>query len=190
MIFQEPMASLNPAIPVGKQVEEVLLLHAPQMGAAERQRRVVELFTLTHLPGPADDRHALPAPDLRRPVPACGHRHGAGDAPGPPDRRRADDRPRQSRRKAQILSLIRELKEKHGPRHPLHTHDFGVVAEIADRIAVMQAGRIVEVGTAEQILNAPREPTRKSSSAQCRAWCPSIAGGRIRTRRRCSRSSA
>ena len=161
MIFQEPMASLNPGMVVGRQVEEVLELHAPQMSAQQRQQRVQELFTQTHLPDPpAIARrypHQISGGQCQRVViaMALAMRPALLIADEPTT---ALDVTTQ----AQILSLVRELKEVHGHGILFITHDFGVVAEIADRIAVMQAGRLVEVGTAEQILNEPREAyTRK-----------------------------
>ena len=131
------------------------------MSAQQRQQRVQELFTQTHLPDPpAIARrypHQISGGQCQRVViaMALAMRPALLIADEPTT---ALDVTTQ----AQILSLVRELKEVHGHGILFITHDFGVVAEIADRIAVMQAGRLVEVGTAEQILNEPREAyTRK-----------------------------
>src|SRR4051812_6491773 len=161
MIFQEPMAALNPAIPIGRQLEEVFELHAPEMGGEERRRRMLELFASTHLPDPEAIAkrypHQISGGQCQRVVIAMALAMNPAlliaDEPTT-----ALDVTTQAR----ILQLVRELKEDHGHGILFITHDFGVVTEVADRIAVMQQGRIVETGPAEQILNAPKHPyTRK-----------------------------
>jgi peptide/nickel transport system ATP-binding protein len=156
-IFQEPMAALNPAIPVGRQLEEVFELHAPAMGASERRKRTLELFASTHLPDPEGIAgrypHQISGGQCQRVVIAMALAMNPAlliaDEPTT-----ALDVTTQAR----ILELVRELKTVHRHGILFITHDFGVVSEIADRIAVMQQGRIVETGPAEQILNAPQHP--------------------------------
>jgi peptide/nickel transport system ATP-binding protein len=156
-IFQEPMAALNPAIPVGRQLEEVFELHAPELSRAERRNRMLELFASTHLPDPEAIAqrypHQISGGQCQRVVIAMAlAMHPAlliADEPTT-----ALDVTTQAR----ILQLVRELKEVHGHGILFITHDFGVVTEVADRIAVMQQGKIVETGDARQVLNAPRHP--------------------------------
>ena len=157
MIFQEPMAALNPAMTIGQQVGEVFELHAPQMSKAERKARVLELLASTHLPEPpriaASYPHQLSGGQCQRVVIAMALAMNPAlliaDEPTT-----ALDVTTQ----AQVLHLINELKDKHQHGILFITHDFGVVAEVADRIAVMQAGKLVELGTAEQVLNRPKHP--------------------------------
>ena len=156
MIFQEPMAALNPTLTIGRQIDEVVAVHRP-LPRAERRRQAIELFRAVHLPDPEAITHAYP------------HQLSGGQ------RQRAmiamalilepaiiiADEPTTAldvTTQAQILSLIHELRQQHRAGILFITHDFGVVAEIADRVAVMQQGRVVEFGTARQILDAPRHP--------------------------------
>jgi len=154
MIFQEPMAALNPAIRIGAQVEEVFDIHAPEMPPAERRARVLELLGAMHLPDPAAiaERfpHQISGGQCQRIVIAMALAWNPAlliaDEPTT-----ALDVTTQ----AQIIRLIRELRDTHGHGILFVTHDFGVVADIADRVAVMQRGRIVEMGSADQVLNHP-----------------------------------
>jgi peptide/nickel transport system ATP-binding protein len=156
MIFQEPMAALNPIMTIGRQIDEVVATHLA-LPRAERRRRALELFRAVHLPDPNAIIDAYP------------HQLSGGQ------RQRAmiamalilepaiiiADEPTTAldvTTQAQILSLIHELRQRHRSSILFITHDFGVVAEIADRVAVMQQGRLVECGTAEQVLNAPTHP--------------------------------
>lgn len=154
MIFQEPMASLNPAMSVGRQIEEVLAIHVPAMPAAERRARVLALIADTHLPDPeaiaARFPHQLSGGQCQRVVIAMALALSPllllADEPTT-----ALDVTTQ----AQILKLIRELCVKNGHGILFVTHDLGVVADIADRVAVMQDGKLLEIGTAEDILLRP-----------------------------------
>jgi peptide/nickel transport system ATP-binding protein len=154
MIFQEPMTALNPVVPAGKQIEEMLITHT-NMPARERTRKVIELMTSVNLPEPERMRHSYP------------HQLSGGQrqrvmiamalALDPP--LLIADEPTTAldvTTQAQILKLIKELQTDHGTGVLFITHDFGVVAEIADRVAVMQWGRIVETGETEQILGDPQ----------------------------------
>jgi peptide/nickel transport system ATP-binding protein len=156
MIFQEPMTALNPVLTIGRQIEEAIEAH--QSAAPEaRRRRVLEMLCAVHLPEPARMYNAYPHQV------SGGQRQRAMIAMAlmlEPDILIADE-PTTAldvTTQAQILALIREIQTTRRMAVLFITHDFGVVAEIADRIAVMQQGRLVEHGPAEEILGAPREP--------------------------------
>jgi len=165
MIFQEPMAALNPAIRIGRQVEEIFEIHAPQMGAAERRERMLALLESTQLPEPPrianSFPHQLSGGQCQRVVIAMALAMN-------PDLLIADE-PTTAldvTTQAQVLKLIRELRGRGQHGILFITHDFGVVAEIADRIAVMEGGRLVEIGERDQVLQAPRHAyTRKLIAA-------------------------
>jgi peptide/nickel transport system ATP-binding protein len=156
MIFQEPMTALNPLLTIGRQIEEVIEVHRRD-GGLERRRRVAEILAAVHLPEPERIAHAYP------------HQLSGGQ------RQRAmiamalvlgpecliADEPTTAldvTTQAQILGLIREVQRERRTAVMFITHDFGVVAEVADRIAVMQSGRIVEAGEAKRVLSAPAHP--------------------------------
>ncbi len=154
MIFQEPMTALNPVLRIGAQIDEVLEIHRSGDGAA-RRARVLDLLAAVNLPGPQQILSAYPH-QL-----SGGQRQRAMIAMAlalEPDILIADE-PTTAldvTTQAQILKLISELQRKKGMGVIFVTHDFGVVAEVADRIAVMQHGRLVEQGPAAQVLNDPR----------------------------------
>ncbi|MDR3514940.1 MAG: ABC transporter ATP-binding protein [Azospirillaceae bacterium] len=165
MIFQEPMASLNPAIPVGRQIAEVMEIHAPTMPVAERRQRVIDLITDTNLPDPpAIARrfpHQLSGGQCQRIVIAM--------ALAMNPKLLLADEPTTAldvTTQAQILKLVRRLCGIHGHGILFVTHDFGVVADIADRVAVMQEGRLVEIGPVDDILHRAIHPyTRRLVAA-------------------------
>jgi oligopeptide/dipeptide ABC transporter ATP-binding protein len=156
MIFQEPMTSLNPVTTVGSQVSEAIELHANTSGEAARNR-VLELFSLVGIPDPKSRYAAYPhqlSGGLKQRVMiamAMAMRPKLLIADEPTTALDATIR-------AQILELLRDLSAKTGTAVLLITHDFGVVNEVADRVAVMYAGRIVEEGTRVELLGAPRHP--------------------------------
>jgi peptide/nickel transport system ATP-binding protein len=157
MIFQEPMAALNPAIPVGQQIMEVFELHARQMTLAARRERALDLIKSMQLPEPeriaASYPHQLSGGQCQRVIIAMALAMS-------PEVLIADE-PTTAldvTTQAQVLKLIRELRAAHGHTILFITHDFGVVAEIADRIAVMRHGRIIEMGEARQVLTQPQHP--------------------------------
>ncbi len=160
MIFQEPMTALNPLLTIGEQILEVIEVHRPEL-RQQAFKRVIEVLADVHLPNPEQIVHAYP------------HQLSGGQ------RQRAmiamalvlepkcliADEPTTAldvTTQAQILKLIRELQHKHHTSVVFITHDFGVVAEIADRIAVMESGRVVEVNRAEALLTAPQHPYTKT----------------------------
>jgi len=153
MIFQEPMTALSPLMRIGQQIEEVMMVHT-SMSPTQRRDLTMQLLNDVHLPDP--DRvyssypHQLSGGQRQRVVIAM--------ALALEPKLIIADEPTTAldvTTQAQILHLIKELQKKHGTAVLFITHDFGVVAEIADRVAVMQHGKLVEVGLAEQVLNAP-----------------------------------
>ncbi|CAO3380925.1 ABC transporter ATP-binding protein [Azospirillum argentinense] len=156
MIFQEPMTALNPLMRVGDQIDEVLRYHTT-LDRAARRARVVELLASVGLPEPDHLRRSYP---FRL---SGGQRQRVMIAMAlavEPDILIADE-PTTAldvTTQKQILELIQDIQAKRRMGVMFITHDFGVVAEIAHRVAVMQRGRIVELGTAEEVLNHPKHP--------------------------------
>ena len=153
MIFQEPMTALNPVLTVGDQIDEMLRIHTG-LGAAERRAKSVEIMAAMRLPSRSASTEFIRTSSRAASGSASWSRpHGA--RPGSPDRGRADHRPRRHHASADP-ALIKDLQHRRGTGVLFITHDFGVVAEIADRVAVMQHGRIVEQGTAADVLRRPQ----------------------------------
>ena len=156
MIFQEPMTALNPCYTVGDQIEEVFLSHT-DMPKAERKARTLALLTEVRMPDPprihASYPHQLSGGQRQRIVIAMAL---ALD----PSLLIADE-PTTAldvTTQAQILSMFRDLRRTRGAGIMLVTHDFDVVAEVADKVVVMQRGVVVEQGTADEVLNRPKHP--------------------------------
>jgi peptide/nickel transport system ATP-binding protein len=154
MIFQEPMTALNPVMRCGEQIDEVLATHTA-MSAAERRARVAEIIRDVHLP------------DAERMIASYPHQLSGGQ------RQRImiamalvlnpklliADEPTTAldvTTQAQILALIREMQRLHGTGVLFITHDFGVVAEIADRVAVLRRGELVEFAPVAELLAHPQ----------------------------------
>src|SRR3954464_9763080 len=164
MIFQEPMTALNPVVPVGRQIDEVLRAHT-RLDAKARKKRILDMMEQARLPQVerifASYPHRLSGGQRQRIMIAMAlvlePKLLIADEPTT-----ALDVTTQK----QILTLIRDLQRDHGTAVPFITHDMGVVAEIADRVAVMRQGRLVETGTLQQILRKPAmEYTRNLLSA-------------------------
>lgn len=156
MIFQDPMTSLNPTMMVGKQISESLMEHQ-QLSKKEAKEKSIELIASVGITEPEKRYRQYPhqlSGGMRQRIViaialACNPRILIADEPTT-----ALDVTIQ----AQILELIKELKNKNELSIIFITHDLGVVANVADRVAVMYAGKIVEYGTAEDIFLDPRHP--------------------------------
>jgi len=159
MIFQEPMSALNPVMKVGDQIAEVMAVHQLYPGAA-RTARVLELLRLVGLPDPQTLQHAYP---FRL---SGGQRQRVMIAMAlalEPAILIADE-PTTAldvTTQAQILKLIKDIQSAMHMAVMFITHDFGVVADIADRVLVMEKGLVVEQGAAQEILNRPQHPYTK-----------------------------
>jgi peptide/nickel transport system ATP-binding protein len=156
MIFQEPMTSLNPLMRIGAQVDETLMVHR-RLGRQAARTRTLELLAMVQLPDPEALAEAYPhqlSGGMRQRVMiamalACEPSLLIADEPTT-----ALDVTVQ----AQILALLSRLKDRLGMALILITHDLGVVAEIADRVLVMYAGRAVESGSVDDVLDRPAHP--------------------------------
>ncbi|MGE5676100.1 MAG: ABC transporter ATP-binding protein [Mycobacterium leprae] len=156
MIFQEPMSALNPVFPVGQQIAEAVMLHEKKT-KEEAWTRAVEMLTLVGIPEPEVRARQFPhqfSGGMRQRAMiaialACNPKLLIADEPTT-----ALDVTIQ----AQILDLLRELKSKLKMSILLITHDMGVAAEMADRVVVMYAGKVVEEGTVEQLFDQPHHP--------------------------------
>ena len=174
MIFQEPMTSLNPVFTVGYQVREAINEHLG-LPDKEAHERVMELFKLVGIPAPERRVHDYPhqlSGGMRQRVMiamalSCRPKLLIADEPTT-----ALDVTIQ----AQILELMGELRERHDMGILLITHDLGVIAEMADEVVVMYAGKVVERGTVEQIFEDPQHPYTQGLLA-------SIPGRRTRGKR-------
>jgi peptide/nickel transport system ATP-binding protein len=155
MIFQEPMTALNPVMTCGKQIDELLATHS-RLNGAERRAQTLGILERVQIS------------DVQRVYEAYPHQLSGGQ------RQRImiamalvlkpalliADEPTTAldvTTQAQILSLIRELQRERGTGVLFVTHDFGVVSEIADRVAVMRHGELIEIGTTREVLSNPRQ---------------------------------
>ena len=156
MIFQEPMTALNPVMKAGDQILEMLEIHT-DLSAREQKNRVLKAMQDVNLPDHEKLYHSYP------------HQLSGGQRQRimiamalalEPSLLIADE-PTTAldvTTQAQILALIKDIQQEHGMGVLFITHDFGVVAEIADRVVVMQHGRVVEQGPCEDIIRRPQHP--------------------------------
>ncbi len=157
MIFQEPMTSLNPVFTIGNQLDEVTLLHVPGATAEDARRRSIEMLNLVGIAMPERVYKSFPhelSGGMRQRVMismalAGNPRLIIADEPTT-----ALDVTIQ----AQILDLLRDLKDRINGSILLITHDLGIIAEMADYVVVMYAGRIIEQGTVSEIFHHPMHP--------------------------------
>lgn len=153
MIFQEPMTSLNPVFTVGQQIDETIRAHQ-NMSKPERKERIIDLLSLVGIPEPRDRINCYPhelSGGMKQRVMiamalACNPKMLIADEPTT-----ALDVTIQ----AQVLALLKELRDKIGMSIAIVTHDLGVVSQFAERVVVMYAGRIVEEGKTKDVLNRP-----------------------------------
>ncbi|MDH5161613.1 ABC transporter ATP-binding protein [Heyndrickxia oleronia] len=156
MVFQDPMTSLNPTMKIGKQIIEGLKKHQGLTNRVARQK-ALDMLKLVGIPNPEERLDAFPhqfSGGMRQRVViamalACNPKILIADEPTT-----ALDVTIQ----AQILDLMKNLQEKTGTAIIMITHDLGVVANMADRVAVMYAGEIVEMGTVDEIFYKPKHP--------------------------------
>ena len=157
MIFQEPMTSLNPVFTIGNQLDEVIFIHNPGATKKMAKARSLEMLKLVGIAAPERVYKSYPhelSGGMRQRVMismalACDPRLIIADEPTT-----ALDVTIQ----AQILDLLRDLKDRINGSIMLITHDLGVIAEMADYVVVMYAGRIIERGTVREIFHNPLHP--------------------------------
>jgi peptide/nickel transport system ATP-binding protein len=159
MIFQEPMTSLNPVFTIGDQIMEAIILHQG-LGKGEARKRAIEMLDRVKIPSPEKRidsyPHQLSGGMRQRAMIAmalsCQPKLLIADEPTTALDVTIQD---------QVLNLLREIQREMGMSVMLITHDLGVVAEIADRVAVMYAGRIMEYGPIDGIFSQMRNPYTK-----------------------------
>lgn len=157
MIFQEPMTSLNPVFKVGMQIDEVIELHNPEMSKEQVSARTIEMIKMVGIANAEGVYEMYPhelSGGMRQRAMiamalACTPKLIIADEPTT-----ALDVTIQ----AQIMDLLRNLKDQINSSITLITHDLGVIAEMADYVVVMYAGRVVEQGTAQEIFHSPKHP--------------------------------
>ena len=156
-VFQDPMSALNPTIPIGQQIAEAILVHEPKLPKEQVYNRVISLMELVGVRQPHERYKLYPynfSGGMRQ-------RSVMAIALAANPRILLADEPTTALDvtiQAQILDLLKDIQVKLGTATILVSHDLGVVARCADRVAIMYAGKIVEIGTAEEIYYDPRHP--------------------------------
>lgn len=157
MVLQDPMTALNPTISIGDQIAEAIRLHHPKMERQAVYRRVIELMELVGIGEPEQRYKQYPyhfSGGMRQ-------RSVLAISLASDPKLLFADEPTTSLDvtiQAQILDLLRDIQQKLGTAMIFVSHDLGVVARVADRVAVLYAGKIVEIGTVEEIFYDPRHP--------------------------------
>lgn len=155
MIFQDPMTSLNPVFTVGEQIAESVRIHNPELSKKEAYEKALDMLEVVGIPRTRGSEypHQFSGGMKQRVVIAialaCNPQVLIADEPTT-----ALDVTIQ----AQVLDMMKDLKEKYGTGTIMITHDLGIVAEICDDVAVMYAGRIVEQGTLDEVFNKTMHP--------------------------------
>jgi peptide/nickel transport system ATP-binding protein len=156
MIFQDPLTSLNPLYTIGRQLEETIITHLP-LSRADARRRALSLLMEVGIPAPEARYEHYP------------HQFSGGMrqrvvialALAAEPKLLIADEPTTALDvsiQAQIIALLKRIARDHGAAVMLITHDMGVIAETAQRVAVMYAGRIVEIGSVQDVIHAPKHP--------------------------------
>ncbi len=157
MVFQDPMTALDPTIPIGKQIAEAIWVHQPKLSREQVYDRVIALMELVGISQPHQRYKLYPyhfSGGMRQ-------RSVMAIALASDPKILLADEPTTALDvtiQAQILDLLKDIQQKLGTATILVSHDLGVVARAADRVAIMYAGKIVEIGTAEEIYYDPRHP--------------------------------
>ncbi len=161
MIFQEPMTALNPVMSIGKQIAEAIQIHQRELSRAAVHQRAIEALVSVSIPDPATRFDDYP------------HQFSGGQRQRIMIAMALVNRPRlliadepttalDVTVQAQILDLLRELKQRSNAAMLFISHDLSVVAQIAERVAVMRRGKIVEMATCAQIFADPQHPYTRS----------------------------
>lgn len=161
MIFQEPMTALNPVMPIGRQVAECALAHAPSWTGREAKRKAIDALEAVAIPEAASRYGDYP------------HQFSGGQRQRILIAMALINRPRlliadepttalDVTVQAQILELLAQLQREHGLAMLFISHDLAVVGNVASRVAVMQSGQIIETGPCARLLTAPEHPYTRS----------------------------
>ena len=181
MVFQDPMTALNPTMTIAQQIEEAVRIHQPRLGKTERKEKVIALMQLVGIENARERMQLYPhnfSGGMRQRVVM------AIALAADPAILFADE-PTTALDvtiQAQILDLFRSIQKQKGMATVFVSHDLGVVARVADRVAVMYAGKIVEIGTAEDIFYDPRHPytwgllQSLPILSRGKEWLPAIPG--------------
>lgn len=174
MVFQDPLTSLNPLYKIGDQITETILTHLP-VSAAEARQRALALLTEVGIPSPERRIDAYPhefSGGMRQRVVLALALCAEPELVIADEPTTALDVSVQ----AQIIALLKKLCRERGTAVMLVTHDMGVIAETADRVAVMYAGRIVEIGPVREVVQNPKHPYARGLMGAI----PTLEGGRER----------